>query len=787
MEWPELCGQLARLASSPLGRRLCISLLPSESPHEALEAQQRTNEMVRILEGSSWFPMESFPDLNPLIERTQRGERLNGEELREIGKVLSLVKRVRRYLEERADHSYSLWDLASVLQEEAELREAVESAVDPEGGLKDDASPRLKHLRREVRARREAIERRLESFLRGKEASRVLQDVYYTIREGRYVLPVRSDAPSALQGIVHDLSASGATRFMEPTWLVDLNNAFRLAQLELKKEEERVLEELSRRVARSAPNLMLNLEILARLDLVLAMARLSLLLKATPPQPSCHGELVLRGMRHPLLILRKGDAVPNDVILSSGHRILVVSGPNAGGKTVLLKTVGLCILMAMAGMHIPCEEGSELPFSHLVFSDMGDQQDLQQDISTFSGHMRNIREILTAVGDGAIILLDELAGSTDPQEGAALAMAVLERLLRTGCRVLVTTHYPTLKSWAQRREGVLNGGMEFDWDRMEPTYRLHIGVPGRSSALQVAARMGLPDDLIEEARSYLEGRETDVEHLLADLERQRKTLKEETDRVRALRERLEKDVSRQEELIRTLRKEKEEFVREKRRRLASEIQETRRRIREIHKALSGARSLRQVDEARNQLKQVESELVPPPPESPYPLRPLEELAPGEPVVILSLGRRGILLDDPRTSKRRLRVKVGQVEMWVAREALGGAEPRQGDVEEGPPSGATLEEIRVPPPQEVPGEIDLRGMRVEEALEAVARYLDRALLGKREEVRLVHGHGTGALKGAVRKWLEECPWIEGFRPGDRHEGGDGATVVRLKGSTSMEGP
>jgi DNA mismatch repair protein MutS2 len=775
LEWPELCRRLAEQAMSPLGAGLCLALMPEESGEMVRRQTALTTEMADLLQWEGRVPLVGFADLRPVLLGCGRGERLTGPELRQVGDFLGGVGKLRAFLMRRGERCPSLVDMAGLMQELASLRESVDVAIDGDGHVREDASPGLKSLRRAARHRREAILGRLDGFVRDRDAARVLQDAYYTVREGRFVLPVRADSRGSLGGIVHDISASGATHFLEPPWLVEMNNELRVAELEVQKELERILEQLSAGVAESADVIGGNLDLMAQLDLVHAKARLSRAIGGTAVPAGAEGEWTLRGLRHPLLALREIRVIPSDLFLEPADRILVISGPNAGGKTVLLKAVGLAALMVRAGMHVPADEGSRLPFLPSVFADIGDQQDIQQDVSTFSGHMRNIRDILAEAKEDSLVILDELAGSTDPQEGAALALAILDELDKRGCRVLVTTHYPQLKAWGQGRKGARNGAMEFDWERMAPTYRLRLGIPGQSSALEVARRMGLPEKTLESAAGRLRGDEIRLEALLREIERQRSALEEERRRDAELRVRLEEAVSRQELTLRAIREEKEAFRLEKRRKLAAEIQEARQRIRDAMKDLAAARRRPEVDRVRAAVADVERDLRPSPPVRTRVPIPLGRAHSGDAVEILALGQKGVLLDDPATARRRVRVQVGAMEVLVEPHDLGGAEPMVG-----PAGGAAARSGEVGTLlREVSPEIDLRGMRVEDALEEVERYLDQALLSRRDEVRVIHGHGTGALKKAVRQWLSGCSWIGGFRAGARGEGGDGATVVLLK--------
>jgi len=456
----------------------------------------------------------------------------------------------------------------------------------------------------------------------------------------------------------------------------------------------------------------------------------------------------------------------------------VISGPNAGGKTVILKAIGLAALMAKAGIHLPVEEGSCLPVLSRVFADIGDQQDIQQDFSTFSAHMRNIREILHGASRGALVLLDELAGSTDPQEGAALALAILERLEDKGALVVATTHYPQVKAWAQSRPGAQNAAMEFDWEKLSPTYRLRQGIPGQSSALEIARKMQLEEEVLELAARRSAGEEIRLEALLRDVQRQRSMLEEERAQAAALRARLQELVSSQEKLVRSLREERESFLREKRRRLSAELQEARDRIRGLLAGLAVAPDRRQLHQKRVELEELACGLREQPPLPPGKMLPLGHAKTGDQVEVIPLGQRGILLEDPSSGRARVRVLVGQMEVLVDVNALGGVE--SGSTEATKAGEPHQEPGRMGHGFEVPAQLDLRGKRAEEAIEELAQYLDRALLSPRQEVRIIHGHGTGALKRAVRQWLSGCSWICGFRPGVKGEGGDGVTMVALRG-------
>jgi DNA mismatch repair protein MutS2 len=778
--WPELLERLASLALTDEGKEICLGLVPHSREEDAREELALTTEMVELIGKRGPLPLKIPPGLKGLLNKAQKGENLSGLELAGIAEFLDSVFTVRKILLGNRESWPGLSSFGELLDEMPSLRDILSVSIDRDGNVLDSASPRLKELRRVARQRRQELVARLEAFLRSPQASSSLQDSFYTVREGRFVLPIRAEARSKMDGIVHDVSSSGATVFFEPSWLVELNNRARLAELDLQREVERILLLLSQKVASNFQPLTNDLEVMATLDCIQAKARLSLAIDGSKPLIHGHRDLALYGLRHPLLVLMGKDVVPNDVIMDESTKVLVISGPNAGGKTVILKALGLCALMVRAGIHIPAKENSRMRFFSKVFADMGDQQDLKLDFSTFSAHMRNLREILRQADEDSLVLLDEIAGSTDPQEGAALALAVLEELLRRGVTVVATTHYPQIKAWAQQTAGARNGAMEFDWERMAPTYRLIQGIPGQSWALEIARRMLLPQEVLLEAQRRLKADDVKLDALLRDAEMRRREAELEKERFEIQRRDLDKLVEKQREALAQLLAEKEAFSREKRQRLNRELQEARKRIKEILAEAEEARERRKILEARRELDSIAREGVG------QALRlgeklPLGDVRPGDLVEVLPLGQRGVLLDDPASSKGKLRVQVGKMEILVDRDSLGGVSPKE--VPQPGPSPLVRVEISR---EDIPRELDLRGMKVEQALEELGRYLDRALLSSIEEVRIIHGHGTGALKRAVREWLLGCPWIQGFRPGGPGEGGDGATVVRVK-VAGKEGP
>ncbi|MDC4227676.1 MAG: Smr/MutS family protein [Candidatus Manganitrophus sp.] len=570
--------------------------------------------------------------------------------------------------------------------------------------------------------------------------------------------------------MVHDLSASGATAFVEPRELVGSNNRLRVAQLAVSREVERILRSLSEEVGREAGRLTRNLEILAEIDLLRASANLAERIGGICPKVNAGGAIGLFEARHPLLLLRKGSIVPNDILLEEGHRALILSGPNTGGKTVLLKTVGLLALMVRAGLPIPCREGSEIPLFPAVIADIGDDQDLSRDLSSFSAHLLKILAILETAPGGSLILLDELVTSTDPAEGAALAAAILTELADRGMRIVTTTHYPSLKGLAQADPRFLNGSLSFDLERLAPTYRLVLGTPGRSAALEMAARLGLPASILKRAKEHLRPNETTLERIIAELERERRNAEEERRRLEALRAEAEAAAAAQKEGAARWAMSEREIQKKIRQKVAEAVAEARSEIATLMASLKEKRDPALIKKGRTVLEEIGQKAGDTAAQGKEPSSAPGPLQVGRRVEVLPLGKQGVLLDPPGGSKK-VRVQIGNQTLSVSPDAIEGVIEEKR--EEGPPAPV----FKSAGPAE--STVDLVGKRVEEALEILERFLDRAILGNEREIRLVHGHGSGNLKKAVREYLPTSPYVARFRPGDLLEGGDAVTIITLK--------
>ncbi len=777
--WDKLCSQLASLANSPTGRERCLHLKPEESLEQVLYLIRLTSEMTTLFHRGERFPLSAFEDIRPFTGRLKEGKILEPVELRELSSFLGIADRVKKFLQQRISYCPELHGLGSNLNGASDLKHRIDRSIDAEGRVRGDATERLLALNQEARRHRDEIIRKLDAFLRDPSSRQILQDRYYTQRDQRFVVPVRSG--ESIEGIVHDISSSGSTRFMEPSWLVDSNNLLKVSQLEIQKEVERILRELSQKARDALSILEEDLDILSEIDLVLAKARLAVRLQANEPVLSSEDIFSLKDLRHPLLVLSRDRVVPNDIHLNGDNRVLVISGPNAGGKTATLKAMGLSVLMARAGLHLPLKAGSTIPFVPEIYADIGDEQDLERAISTFSGHVINILSILKWASKGSLILLDELAGSTDPAEGGALAVAILEALADKGSRTVVTTHYSYLKALANGKEGYINASLEFDAQTLRPTYRLLFGLPGQSSPIEIASRLGLPERLLCRAKELLRGKGPSLEGIIRELERKRQEMEDARRAALREREQAEKDREQEQRILLDLQEEERRFKMTKRKRLEREILEVRSRIKEIAKSIQDKEILTLLQKKREELRNLENGLK----SSTIPLihrepLPIDGLRKGDEVEILPFGQRAILLEDPSKERTRsVKVQAGSIELSVDRRHLSGSYRKRnktgGSVNERTEMGLV---IKAPETYGLSREIDIRGMTSEEAIAETEKYLDMAHLNRLKEVRIIHGHGQGVLKKAVREHLSFSPYAVKYASGGPRDGGDGVTVVIL---------
>ena len=786
LEYPKIIERLAQETAFSASRELALALEPTSEVDIALRRQAYTAEARRLLDLRPDAGIRGARDVRPQTKAAERGKTLTPAELLDVLATVRSSTHVNRLITRLEEGFPLLKGLAGDLPQRPALEGRIAACISEEGDVLDSASPRLRQLRAEIRAAQQRLQERLGTLV--NEFRTALQEPIITMRSDRYVLPVRAEARGQVRGIVHDQSGSGATVFVEPLVVVEMNNRLRQLQIEERQEVERILAELSALVGGEAPYIILAVELLAEIDLQLAKARYASVVRGSAPKLNTDGRLHLRQARHPLLT---GRVVPIDFWLGGETRMIVITGPNTGGKTVALKTVGLLSLMALAGLHIPAADDSEVPVYHDIFADIGDEQSIEQSLSTFSSHLSRIVEILHAATPDSLVLLDELGAGTDPSEGSALARAILSHLLRRGVETVATTHYSELKAFAHEQPGVENASVEFDVETLSPTYRLTIGLPGRSNALAIASRLGLPDEIIAQGREFLGAAGVEMESLLSTLAEERKGAADE--RYRLSMERAEAEYQRKE--LERMRRETEEerdriinAAREKARREADAAQAELARIRtQMRRGLTEER----LEQLRERARKVEERNAPLTPRA----RPASaasadgeaesetgELAVGDQVRVRSLGQTGAVVA-AANARGEVEVQVGAIRLRVAASNLERLSKRQARAEAAVGVTQYPRLVTLPPRDETSApesQLDLRGWRVEDALSEVDAYLNDAALAGLHSVRLLHGKGTGALRQAIREDLRHHPLVKSFESAPQREGGDGITVVMLEG-------
>ncbi|HET9110261.1 MAG TPA: endonuclease MutS2 [Ktedonobacterales bacterium] len=786
LEYPKIIERLAQETAFSASRELALALEPTNEFAEAQRRQAYTTEARRLLDLRPDAGIRGARDVRPQTKAAQRGKTLSPAELLDILATVRSSAYVYRLITRLEEGFPLLKGLAGDLPQRPQIEGRIAAAISEEGDVLDSASPKLRQLRLEIRSAQQRLQERLGTLV--NEFRTALQEPIITMRSDRYVLPVRAEARGQVRGIVHDQSSSGATVFVEPLVVVEMNNRLRQLQIEERQEVERILAELSEMVGAEAPYIILAVELLAEIDLHLAKARYASLMRGSPPKLNAEGRLRLRQARHPLLT---GKVVPIDFWLGIEARMVVITGPNTGGKTVAIKTVGLLSLMALSGLYIPAEDDSEVPVFHDIFADIGDEQSIEQSLSTFSSHLTRIVDILREATPDSLVLLDELGAGTDPSEGSALARAILSHLLDRSVETVATTHYSELKAFAHERPGVVNASVEFDVETLSPTYRLTIGLPGRSNALAIASRLGLPAEIIEQGREFLGSAGVEMESLLSNLADERRVAADE--RYRLSMERAEAEYQRKE--LERMRRETEEererilnATREKARREADAAQAELARIRTQMRRTMTEERLEQLRERARKVEErnapVSSRAHPAASEPGEEIGDAGELAVGDQVRVQSLGQRGEVVA-AANARGEVEVQVGSMRMRIAANNLERLSKRQARAEAGAAVGATSypQMVTLPPRDESAApemQLDLRGWRVEDALSEVDSYLNDAAMTGMHTVRLLHGKGTGALRQAIREELRHHPLVKTFESAPQREGGDGITVVTLAG-------
>ena len=784
LEFTRIRELLAEGALTPMGAEKCLALTPYCDLASALAAQEETEEAAVVLQYTGSNPLPAFPDIRPALAICEKGGNLSPGMLLNVAELLRASRGAREALVTDRENTPVLRARAEGLFTARNIEKDITDAILSEDEISDRASSELMNIRRHLRGAKDRIRDRLNQMIRSAELQKALQDPIITVRNNRYVLPVRAEYRSSVPGLVHDQSSSGATLFIEPMAAVEMGNE--LKQWELKEQQEiaRILAALSAEVAPYAASMADTVELLSGLDFVFAKGLLSRRFLCVSPKLNEKGFLKIVRGRHPLIDPDK--VVPSTLWLGGlpgngdgkGFTTLVVTGPNTGGKTVTLKTVGLFTLMAQAGLQVPADPGTEMAVFEQVFADIGDEQSIEQSLSTFSGHMKNIVEIMREVTPRDLVLFDELGAGTDPTEGAALAQSILTRLLHIGVRTLATTHYSELKAFALATDRVENASVEFDVETLQPTYRLSIGVPGKSNAFEISRRLGLPENLIDAARKLLSGNAIRFEDVIANAEYHRQVAEKErqlaeeagreTLRLRNEAEQLRREMEqKREQSLKKAREDAKRIVEQARRESEGVIAELKKMKKNAAAGDSTVSDLRkrldrELDGLSEGLRQEDPEAG----EAPKTVKV------GDRVRILTLGAEGTVLAPP-DEKGEVRLQAGAMKFTAALSQLRMIR-REAEKEKTTVKARTGMMERT-----VSTECDVRGMNLEEALDTVGRYLDEAVLAGLNEVYVIHGKGTGVLRAGIQQDLRKNRHVKGFRRGIYGEGEDGVTVVTLK--------
>ena len=777
LEFSKIRTQLAEYATSEKGKQM-IKELPIEVEAKAIQNKiEETTDGVELLRLKQGIPIPRLKDISFALKRLELEAGLNGRELSDILRVLTTTHEVERFFEKVEEEEIALKRvprLVEKLESIPEVTSELEASIREDGYVLDSASPTLHGVRVGIQKTEQDIRRQMDQYLTGKNAQ-YLSDTIITIRNDRYVLPVKAEYKSVFGGTVHDQSSTGQTLFMEPQAVVNLNNKLREYQIQEKREVERILWELSQKLMPYTNSLHQNHYVLARLDVVNAKALYAHELRATEPIIDANNYVALWQAWHPLLEREK--AVANDIILGEEYQAIVITGPNTGGKTILLKTVGVIQLMAQMGLYIPAGENSRVGVFTEIFADIGDEQSIEQNLSTFSSHMSNIVSILKQINDKSLILIDEIGSGTDPQEGSSLAIAILDYIASKQSYVIASTHYPELKAYGYDRPKTINASMEFDGDTLQPTYQLLLGVPGRSNAFDISKRLGLPSIIIDQARGLLSEEDQDLNAMISDLEQKRRRAQRDADK---MRHQLELST----QLLEDLQRETEQFQANKAR-LLEEAKERANTLIEqsqddADKILSEIRELQlrskqstvkehEMIEKKTALKDLKHEQALKKNKVLRKEKAKKALQVGQSVEVLSFGQRGTLVE--KVNDKEWVVQMGIIKMKIAVEDLSPIAEAQEAKQQ-----VIVKSARS---SHVSSELDLRGKRYEEAMKDLELYLDAAILANYPRVTIIHGRGTGAIQQGVHKVLRSHRSVASFEFAPMNTGGNGATIVTFK--------
>lgn len=784
LEYYKIVEMLEEKTESQLGGEMAKGINPLTDINEIKKMQNETEEALELIIRRGNPPLYGIYDISYELKMADIGGALSPGALLKVSDSLRVTRNLKNYMKEVREEDETKYPILQNLMDNLrifkDIEDEINNAILNENELSDNASPKLRSIRRQIINKNQSIKDKLNSIIGSGRYKKYLQDSIVTMRESRYVVPIKQENKAFFPGIVHDQSSSGATLFVEPMAVVELNNELRELELEERKEIERILKELSQLVSYEGEDIGNNQKILQEIDFIFAKGKLALEMDGTKPILNDKGYINIKKARHPLLDSKT--VVPIDIYLGKDFNSLVITGPNTGGKTVTLKTVGLITLLAQSGLHIPADFNSQVGVFNQIFADIGDEQSIEQSLSTFSSHMTNIIKILDEVGDNSLVLFDELGAGTDPTEGAALAMSILDNLLKKSIRTIATTHYSQLKIYALTTDGVRNASVEFDVETLRPTYRLLIGVPGKSNAFEISKRLGLQDYIIEYAKTLVSKESMEFEDVLQAIDRDRRTIEEE----KFVIEKLKSEVEKLESQVKAEKKKAEENreriilqAKEEARnilRIAKEESDTIvQELREISHEVEKDRN-RKIQESQEKLKtslnEVERSLA----ENVLNIKskePPKNLKIGETVEVLSLNQIGNVLELP-DENGNLVVQVGIMKVNVHISSL-----RRAKVEESEKTQGSTKAIIKSKSSNIKNEIDLRGKTLDEALLDLDKYIDDIFISGLKEAYIIHGKGTGVLREGIKGYLKGHRHVKSFRIGKYGEGGDGVTVMEIK--------
>ncbi|MCX7781248.1 MAG: endonuclease MutS2 [Negativicutes bacterium] len=776
LEYYKVLEMLAARTGSSIGKELALAIRPSSDAAEVRRMLAETQEARSLLDAALTMPLGGIRDIRDSLKRCELGAYLEPHELLAVSSTLAAARRLKAFFADVNDSAPLLAQKSLAIKVLRKIENAIENVINEHGGIRDDASVELHRIRREIKKLQNRIKEKLDSLLHTAEYQKYYQDALVTIRGDRYVIPVKQEYRSLFPGIVHDQSASGATVFIEPMAVVNLNNDLKQAVAAERDEIERILTLVSAQIAQEAADIYINSNVLGEFDLINAKARLAADLKAEAPLINAQGFVNIRKGRHPLI--PPETVVPIDIHLGRDFSVLLITGPNTGGKTVSLKTIGLFALMTQSGILIPAAYGSEMPVFNNIYADIGDEQSIEQSLSTFSAHMTNLIKIIKRVTQDDLVLIDEIGAGTDPDEGAALAMAMLDYFYGKGAKVIATTHYSELKTFAYTRHGIENASVEFDVQTLRPTYRLLIGVPGSSNAFAISSRLGLSEKIIDQAKHFLSKEHLEFEELLASLHAKKKEYAERMEQMAqaeryfaqqklAFEHEQAAFAAKRNEIMNKAREEAGALLRQARRQADMIISQLKAQFaggaeRDRQKVIDGARQvLKDSLSAFDRQEADENENLP--------AVTADKLRPGMTVYVTNLKQKGTVI---AINAGDVTVQLGILKMTVPLENCRLAKEDRGTP---PLIAAKKKELVV---RDVVREVDVRGMTVEEAEDVLGKFLDDAVLAGLNEVSIIHGKGTGALRKGLRAYLASHPHVKSISVGEFNQGGDGVTVVRL---------